>query len=97
MTNQILKKKIGMIGLGNMGSALACSILNEGYDLTVWNRTLSKAQSIGTDGATIADSALNVAQSCDILVVSLLDHSATRASIISSEVGEALREKISFN
>jgi 3-hydroxyisobutyrate dehydrogenase-like beta-hydroxyacid dehydrogenase len=76
-----------------MGSALALAILNRNYDLTVWNRTLSKAQPIVTEGAVIADSVLSVANSCDILVVSLLDHSATDTAIISEEVGESLRGK----
>jgi 3-hydroxyisobutyrate dehydrogenase-like beta-hydroxyacid dehydrogenase len=36
--------KIGFIGLGNMGSAIAMNLLKAGHDLTVYNRTAEKAK-----------------------------------------------------
>ncbi|MGW4206976.1 NAD(P)-dependent oxidoreductase [Lentzea sp. NPDC004789] len=33
------KKTVGVLGLGRMGSALASALVNEGYDVTVWNRS----------------------------------------------------------
>lgn len=33
------KKSVSVLGLGRMGSALASALVNEGYDVTVWNRT----------------------------------------------------------
>ena len=35
---------VAFIGLGNMGSNIAQCILKAGFDLTVWNRTVSKMQ-----------------------------------------------------
>jgi pyrroline-5-carboxylate reductase len=37
---------VAFIGLGNMGSNIAQCILKAGFDLTVWNRTVSKMQPI---------------------------------------------------
>ena len=34
---------ISVIGLGDMGSALARTLLNNGYSVTVWNRSADKA------------------------------------------------------
>ncbi|MET9626649.1 NAD(P)-binding domain-containing protein [Lentzea sp. NPDC006480] len=33
------KKSVSVLGLGRMGSALATALVDEGYDVTVWNRT----------------------------------------------------------
>jgi 3-hydroxyisobutyrate dehydrogenase-like beta-hydroxyacid dehydrogenase len=48
--------KIGFIGLGKMGLPVAENILNAGHDLTVYNRTPSKAASLKDAGASVASS-----------------------------------------
>lgn len=87
------KKSIGMIGLGHMGSALAESLLAKEFQITVWNRTQSKAEHLKTLGATVSSSVELAAQQSDILIACLLDHVATRNTIMSQEVGTALRGK----
>jgi 3-hydroxyisobutyrate dehydrogenase-like beta-hydroxyacid dehydrogenase len=37
--------KVGFIGLGRMGTAIAGSLLRAGHEVTVYNRTPSKAHS----------------------------------------------------
>ena len=58
--------KIGWIGLGRMGYAMAWRLLENKCDVTVWNRTRSKAEPLAKDGAKIAK---NVAElgACDIV------------------------------
>ncbi|MDB5111002.1 MAG: 6-phosphogluconate dehydrogenase [Mucilaginibacter sp.] len=41
-----MEKKIGFIGLGNMGLNMAKSLIIAGYNLQVYNRTLSKADEL---------------------------------------------------
>jgi 3-hydroxyisobutyrate dehydrogenase len=41
---------VTFIGLGNMGSNIAQCILKAGFDLTVWNRTVSKMQPLVEQG-----------------------------------------------
>ncbi len=48
-------QKIGWIGMGRMGYAMAERVAKAGYDLTVWNRTRSKAEPLAAHGAKIAD------------------------------------------
>jgi 3-hydroxyisobutyrate dehydrogenase-like beta-hydroxyacid dehydrogenase len=48
--------KIGFIGLGHMGSAIAANILAAGHELTVWNRSPGAAQSLAEKGAQVAHS-----------------------------------------
>ena len=47
--------KLGFIGLGHMGSAMAANLLAAGHDLTVYNRTKAKAASLVKRGAHLAD------------------------------------------
>ena len=48
---------ISVIGLGAMGSALARTLLQQGYAVTVWNRSAEKSKPLAEAGATIAESA----------------------------------------
>ena len=43
--------KVAFIGLGNMGSHMARHLLRAGHDVTLWNRTLSKAEELRSQGA----------------------------------------------
>ena len=47
---------ISVIGLGDMGSALANTLLKRGYTVTVWNRTADKAEGLISAGAILASS-----------------------------------------
>lgn len=52
---------IGWIGTGRMGYALAARLVDAGYDLTVYNRTRSKAEPLARKGATIVDRPVDLA------------------------------------
>ena len=47
--------KIGWIGTGRMGFAMAQRLLKGGADVAVWNRTISKAKPLAELGATVVD------------------------------------------
>ena len=48
-------KKIGFIGLGLMGAPMAGHLMDAGYELSVYNRTKSKADALVTRGARYCD------------------------------------------
>jgi 3-hydroxyisobutyrate dehydrogenase-like beta-hydroxyacid dehydrogenase len=48
-------ERIGFLGLGGMGTALALNLLADGYPLRVWNRTTSRAESFRQKEAVVAD------------------------------------------
>jgi 3-hydroxyisobutyrate dehydrogenase-like beta-hydroxyacid dehydrogenase len=73
----------GLIGLGNMGSGIAKSLLRAGHRLTVYNRTRSRAEALRGDGATVAAS---VAEACRAGVV--LTMVADDAALESLSFGE---------
>ena len=60
--------KLGWIGTGRMGSAMAERLAKAGTDVTVWNRTRAKAEPLAAKGAKIASSLVELA-ACDIVFV----------------------------
>jgi 3-hydroxyisobutyrate dehydrogenase len=58
--------RVGWIGIGRMGYSMAERLANAGADLTVWNRTRSKAEPLAARGAKIAGSLAELA-SCDVV------------------------------
>ena len=81
--------KVGFIGLGNMGSGMATNLLKAGHEVTVYNRTPSKARALVEQGA---HHAAQVADACrgDAVITMLSDDSAVEgvvfgdAGVISS-------------
>ena len=63
--------KVGFIGLGIMGSRMAGNLQENDYDLVVFNRTRSKAQSLLDKGAVFAESPAKLAAQVDILFTML--------------------------
>jgi 3-hydroxyisobutyrate dehydrogenase len=55
------KQTIGWIGTGRMGFEMAARLAKGGADLTVWNRTRSKAEPLATYGAKIANTLADLA------------------------------------
>jgi 3-hydroxyisobutyrate dehydrogenase-like beta-hydroxyacid dehydrogenase len=70
--------KIGFVGLGNMGSAIARNLLKAGHDLTVWNRSPDKADALVAEGARRAATPADAA-SGDVVHTMLADDKAVEA------------------
>ena len=62
---------VGWIGTGVMGAPMASHLLDAGYQLTVFNRTRQKAQTLVDAGATLADSAQQAAEGADVVCTML--------------------------
>jgi 3-hydroxyisobutyrate dehydrogenase-like beta-hydroxyacid dehydrogenase len=67
--------KVGFIGLGNMGRAMARNLIKAGHEVTVYNRTRSRAEEMAAEGAAVASS---VAEACvtGVVMTMLADDSA---------------------
>lgn len=78
--------RIGFIGLGIMGSRMARNILEGGYDLTVHNRTASKAEDLLAGGAQWAESPSVLATKVDVLF-SMLPTPEVVQSLAANEDG----------
>ena len=80
---------MGLVGLGNMGTAIAERVLDAGYPLEVFNRSRSKAESVAARGAFVAASIGDLAERADVVVTSLADDDALEA--VAEEVVAAAR------
>jgi len=65
-TANLKAHKLGWVGIGRMGYAMAERLAKAGCDITVWNRTKEKAEPLAKSGAKIASSLSDLA-GCDIL------------------------------
>jgi len=70
---------VGLIGLGNMGTAIAERVLDAGYRLVVYNRTPAKADALGARGAAVAKSSAELVEQADVVLTSLADDAALEA------------------
>ncbi|HEX5661521.1 MAG TPA: NAD(P)-binding domain-containing protein [Polyangiales bacterium] len=83
---------VALVGTGRMGSALGRAQLRAGHTLVVWNRTPAKATAI--EGARVAESVVELAQSAEVVLVNVLDYAASDGLLRTREVVEALRGKL---
>ena len=70
--------KIGIIGIGMLGEAVAENLLNLGYDISVYNRTKEKARGLEIKGATIMSSPKAVAENAELVIIIVKDAVAVR-------------------
>jgi 3-hydroxyisobutyrate dehydrogenase-like beta-hydroxyacid dehydrogenase len=77
---------VGLIGLGNMGTAIAGRLLAADCDLAVHNRSLDKAEPLRAAGARVFETAAALAEAVDVVLTSLADDEALEsvaANIVS--------------
>lgn len=79
MTNQPADQPlvpVTVLGLGDMGRALAHALLHAGHPTTVWNRSPAKADRLVAEGATRADTPEAAVAASPLVIVCLLDHAS---------------------
>lgn len=70
------RSAVTLIGLGPMGQAMVHSLLAAGHQVTVWNRTASRADEVVAAGAQLADSPSKAVAASDLVILSLTDYQA---------------------
>lgn len=76
-----MKKRLGFVGLGTMGQVITSRLLANGYEMTVWNRSRDKADSVLREGAKWANSPGDVARASDIVFTMVTDSAASNQVI----------------
>ena len=78
--------RVALIGTGRMGSAMGARIAGAGHELTVFNRTRSRAEDVArSTGVQVADTARDAAASAEICLVSLADDAAVTATYLADD------------
>ncbi|MGW5619173.1 NAD(P)-dependent oxidoreductase [Streptomyces sp. NPDC003877] len=70
------QQAVTVLGLGQMGSALAAALLDKGHPTTVWNRSPDKAGPLVERGARAAATAQEAIAASPLVVACVLDHEA---------------------
>ena len=78
-------KRIGYIGLGLMGKAIASNLLRAGFELTVHNRSRAAVQDLVSLGASEAESPQQVAVASELVITNLPDSPDVEAVVLGSE------------
>lgn len=68
--------KIGFVGLGKMGAAMAQNLLRAGNELTVYNRSRDKAEPLAKEGAKVANSPAEAARASEAVFSMMPDDAA---------------------
>lgn len=69
-------ERVGVIGLGSMGTGMAARLLERGYRVTSWNRTAGKSAALTGRGGVAASSPAEVAAHSEAILISLADEDA---------------------
>jgi 3-hydroxyisobutyrate dehydrogenase-like beta-hydroxyacid dehydrogenase len=75
--------KVGFIGLGNMGAAIAGNLIKAGHTLSVYNRTRSRAEAFASLGASVAETPAQAATDAEAIITMLADDRAVEEVIFS--------------
>ena len=71
--------KVGVVGLGAMGSRIAARLLDHGHDVVPWNRDPAKAEPLVARGAAAADSPRAAAARSEVTITMVSDPAAVAA------------------
>jgi len=80
--------RVAVLGTGTMGAGMARTLKREGHDVTVWNRTRSRAEPLADDGITVATSIGDAVAGAEVVQTILFDRDAVLA--VADEITGAL-------
>ncbi|MDH3696760.1 MAG: NAD(P)-dependent oxidoreductase [Nitrosopumilus sp.] len=88
-------EKIGIIGLGMLGNAVALHLIDSGFEVTVYNRTKEKALQLKEKGAKISASPKEIAENSELVIIIVKDANAVKQiSFEKNGIVEGNHEKL---
>ncbi|MGA4840715.1 NAD(P)-dependent oxidoreductase [Streptomyces sp. G45] len=92
-----MSRSVTVIGLGPMGQAMAGAFLDKGYEVTVWNRTPSRADALVARGAHLAASPEQALRANELVILSLIDYDAMYGTLKGAEDAVAGRVLVNLS
>ena len=83
---------VSFLGIGLMGKPMAMNLIKSGYQVTVWNRTPSKAAELMSAGARLAKSPADAVRQAEAVVLMLENGAVVTDLLFSQGVADACRE-----
>jgi 3-hydroxyisobutyrate dehydrogenase-like beta-hydroxyacid dehydrogenase len=75
--------KVGFLGLGNMGSAMARNLIQAGHSLTVYNKTQSRADELVHLGAAVARTPGLAASGAEAIITMVANDAAVESIVLA--------------
>ena len=88
-----MSERIGVVGLGRMGAALAVKAAAEGFETTGWTRSGGDAAAADAAGYALVPTLEDAAAAADILMLSLFDDDAV-TQVLTTLAGTDLTGKL---
>jgi 3-hydroxyisobutyrate dehydrogenase len=76
--------RVAVLGTGIMGGPIARNLLRAGHEVTVWNRTVEKAEALEDDGARVASTPADAVRDAELVLTMLGDARAVEQTMIES-------------
>jgi len=83
--------KIGFIGLGHMGSAIARNLLEGGHELIAWNRSPEPVKALAQAGARAAEAPVDVFAAAEVVFSMLADDAVVESVVLNSGALDAAK------
>jgi 3-hydroxyisobutyrate dehydrogenase-like beta-hydroxyacid dehydrogenase len=86
-----MNMKIGFIGLGHMGSAIARNLLKGGHELIAWNRSPEPVKALAQAGARAAEAPVDVFAAAEVVFSMLADDAVVESVVLNSGALDAAK------
>ncbi len=77
--------RVGFIGLGTMGGAMAANVARAGFEVSAWNRTAGRSAELADLGVTLAPTASAAAADAEIVVTIVSDTADVEAVLFAPD------------
>ena len=77
-------RRVAVLGMGIMGAPMARNLLRAGHEVTVWNRTVKKAEALEEAGARVASTPADTVRGVEIVLTMLADALAVEETLVGS-------------
>lgn len=88
-----MKPVISVIGAGLMGAALVKTFAKQGYETHVWNRTRSRSEALGAEGARVALTVSEAVKTADLIILIVSDYATSNTLMRAADIEPLLRGK----
>src|SRR5271157_2284677 len=83
---------ISFLGIGLMGRPMAMNLVKSGYQVTVWNRTVSKAADLVSAGARLAKSPADAVRQAEAVILMVENGAVVTELLFAHGVADACRD-----
>jgi 3-hydroxyisobutyrate dehydrogenase len=85
---------LGFVGIGLMGQPLSLRLLEAGFKLNVWNRTVAKLDVVTSAGAKVCGSVGELVKASDVVILCLADTAAVEAVVTEQIIVNGAADKL---